>query len=70
MKTIFDGDAANATKYIFDSIQEELNIIGWKDKATVRKAMQNKIMYILIEKMERPVAREKASEIVEIISKN
>jgi type I restriction enzyme, R subunit len=70
MKTIFNGDSENATKSVFEAIKEELNIIGWKEKATVRKAMQNKIMHVLMVKMERSDARDKASEIVEIISKN
>ena len=70
MIVIFDGEAEDATRTIFDLIRGELNIVGWERKGTVKKDMENKIMRYLKIKMERLAAKEKAREIVEILEKN
>ena len=70
MKTIFDGNAADATRRIYIAIEGEMNIVGWEDKGMVRKEMENKIIRVLQEKMERATARQKAKELVELIAKN
>ncbi|WP_017732540.1 type I restriction endonuclease subunit R [Nafulsella turpanensis] len=70
MKAIFDGEAEDATRTIFDLIQGELNIIGWEHKGRVKKDMENKIMRYLKVKMERSAAKEKARELVGLIEKN
>lgn len=70
MKLIFDGDAEDATKTLFDLIKGELNIVEWETKGRVQKDIQNKIMRFLKTKMERNEAREKAREMVDVIKKN
>ena len=70
MKLIFDGDAEDATKTLFDLIKGELNIVEWETKGRVQKDIQNKIMRFLKTKMERNEAREKAKEMIDIIKKN
>jgi len=47
-----------------------MTIVGWQDKGTVRKDMENKIIKVLQPKMERVDARQKAKELVELIAKN
>jgi type I restriction enzyme R subunit len=70
MKAIFDGEAEDATKTIFDLIQGELNIVGWEHKGKVKKDMENKIMRYLKIKMDRAEAKEKARELVGLMEKN
>ena len=70
MKIIFDGDAEDATKTLFDLIDGELNIIGWEDKGRVKKDMENKVMRFLKTKMDRHEARAKAREMVDVLKKN
>ena len=70
MKTIFNGDAEDATKTLFDLIQGELNIIGWEDKSMVLKDIENKLIRFLKTKMDRTEAKVKAQELVSIIKRN
>ena len=70
MKTIFDGDAENATKTLFDRIKGELDIVGWETKGQVKKDIENKIMHFLKDKLDRKEARSKAKEMVDILIKN
>ncbi len=71
MKTLFDDNAEDATKTIFELIKGELNIVGWENKGQVQKDMENKIMrYLKTAKIERSEAKAKAKEMVDIIKKN
>ena len=70
MKIIFDDDAEDATKTLFDLIQGELNIIGWEDKSMVLKDIENKVIRFLKTKMDRTEAKVKAQELVSIIKRN
>jgi type I restriction enzyme R subunit len=70
MKAIFNGDAEDATRIVFDLIQGELSIVNWKNNNQVRKDMQNKIKRFLQTKIDRETAKNKATELVNIIDKN
>lgn len=70
MKTVFDGDADDATRTLFDLINGELNIVGWQSKGQVKKDMENKIMRFLKIKMERSEAKSKAKEMVDVLIQN
>jgi type I restriction enzyme, R subunit len=70
MKTIFDGDAEDATKTLFDLIKGELNIVGWEQKGQVRKDIENKIMRFLKTKLDRKDAKAKAKEMLDVLIRN
>jgi len=70
MKTIFEDQADESTRNIYKAIDGEMSIVGWQEKGTVRKDMENKIIKVLQTKMERADARQKAKELVELIAKN
>jgi type I restriction enzyme R subunit len=70
MKVLFDEDAEDATKTLFDLIKGELNIVGWQAKGQVKKDIENKIMRFLKTKIERTEAKAKAREMVDILIKN
>ena len=70
MKTIFDGDAEDATKTILDLISGELNIVGWQAKGQVKKDIENKLMRFLKTKMGRSEAKAKAKEMVDVLIRN
>jgi len=70
MKTIFNGDAEDATNTLFDLIGGELSIIGWQVKGQVLKDIENKIMRFLKTKLERGEAKAKAKEMVDVLIKN
>ncbi|QDA61665.1 type I restriction endonuclease subunit R [Hymenobacter jejuensis] len=70
MKTIFAGEAAAATVQLFELVSGELEIVGWREKGEVRSDMESKIRTLLLDKLPRPQAREKARELVEILRKN
>jgi type I restriction enzyme R subunit len=71
MKVLFDADAEDATKTIFDLIAGELNIVGWQAKGQVKKDIENKIRrYLTTAKIERDQAKEKAKELVDVLIKN
>ena len=70
MKVLFNEDAEDATKTLFDLIKGELNIIGWQDKGRVKKDIENKIMRFLKTKLERSEAKAKAKEMVDVLIKN
>ena len=70
MKVLFNGDAEDATKTIFDLISGELGIIGWEAKGQVQKDIENKIMRFLKTKLERNEAKAKAKEMVDVLKKN
>lgn len=70
MKILFNGDAEDATKTIFDLISGELGIIGWEAKGQVQKDIENKIMRFLKTKLERNEAKAKAKEMVDVLKKN
>ncbi|NQV01285.1 MAG: type I restriction endonuclease subunit R [Bacteroidia bacterium] len=70
MKTIFGEKAEEATRMIYEHIDGEMNIIDWEDKSMVRKEMENKILKVLTDKMNRSEARQKAKELVDLIAKN
>lgn len=70
MKTVFDGDADDATRTLFDLINGELNIVGWQAKGQVKKDIENKIMRFLKTKLERMEAKAKAKDIVDVLIQN
>ena len=70
MKVLFDEDAEDATKTIFDLIKGELDIVGWQTKGRVQKDIENKIMRFLKIKLERNEAKVKAKEMLDILIKN
>ena len=71
MKVLFDGEAENATKTIFDLIAGELNIVGWQAKGQVKKDIENKIRrFLTTAKLEREDAKAKAKEMVDVLIKN
>ena len=71
MKTLFDEDAVDATKTIFDLIDGELDIINWTEKGQVLKEIENKIgRYLKSAKIERKEARAKSKELVELLKVN
>lgn len=70
MKTIFENDAEDATKTLFDLIKGELNIVGWQDKGQVLKDIENKIIRFLKTKLERLEAKDKAKDMVEVLIRN
>jgi type I restriction enzyme, R subunit len=67
MKTIFDADAEDAAKTLFDLIKGELNIVGWQEKGQVKKDIENKLFRFLKTKMGRVEARAKAKEMVDVL---
>jgi type I restriction enzyme R subunit len=71
MKTLFDNNAVDATKTIFDLIDGELDIINWTEKGQVLKEIENKIgRYLKSAKIERKEARAKSKELVELLKVN
>lgn len=70
MKIIFDGDADDATKTLFDLINGELSIVGWEDKSMVRKDIENKLTRFLKTKMDRSAAKLKAVELIDVLKRN
>jgi len=70
LKTICDSKSVRVTKQIFTELEGELGIIGWKDKSTVKKDMENKVVKILAETIVRSEARKRAKEIIDLIVKN
>jgi type I restriction enzyme R subunit len=70
MKVIFNGDAEDATRTLFDLITGELNIVGWETKSMVQKDMENKLTRFLKTKMERTQAKVKALELIDVIKRN
>jgi type I restriction enzyme R subunit len=70
MKTIFEDNAEDATKTLFDLINGELNIIGWEAKGRVKKDIENKIMRFLKTKMDRSEAKAKSKEMLDTLIKN
>ena len=71
MKVLFNEDAEDATKTIFDLITGELNIVGWQRKGQVKKDIENKIRrYLTTAKIEREDAKMKAKDMVEVLIKN
>ena len=70
MKTIFNGDAEDATKTLFDLIKGELGFTSWETSGRVQFDIENKIMRFLNVKMERADAKVKAKEMVDVLKKN
>jgi len=70
MKTMFGGNAEDATKTLFDLIDGEMNIVGWEAKGRVQKDIENKIMRFLKTKLDRDEAKAKAKEMVDVLIKN
>ena len=70
MKTIFEADAEDAAKTLFDVIKGELNIVGWQEKGQVKKDIGNKLLRFLKTKMGRIEARAKAKEMVDVLIRN
>jgi len=70
MKLLFEEDAENATKTLFDLINGELNIIGWKGKGKVLKAIERKLTRFLQSKLERSEAKAKALELIGVLREN
>jgi len=55
---------------VFDLIEGELSIVGWKDKGKVINDMENKLTRYLQVGMARPEAKQRAKELVEVLLKN
>jgi type I restriction enzyme, R subunit len=70
MKTIFNEDAEDATRTLFDLIKGELTIIGWEEKTTVQKDMENKLTRFLKTKMDRAAAKVKSLELITVLKRN
>jgi type I restriction enzyme R subunit len=70
MKTIFNGDAEDATRTLFDLIRGELSIVGWEEKSMVQKDMENKLTRFLKTKMERHEAKLKALDLIDVLKRN
>jgi type I restriction enzyme R subunit len=70
MKTIFNGEAEDATHTLYDLIKGELNIVGWKEKTRVQKDIENKIKRFLKTKLDHSEAKLKAKELVDVLKKN
>jgi type I restriction enzyme R subunit len=71
MKVLFNGDAEDATKTVFDLINAELDIVGWQAKGRVQKDIENKIRRFLTSaQLERNEAKAKAKEMVSVLIKN
>ncbi|RCH53773.1 type I restriction endonuclease subunit R [Mucilaginibacter hurinus] len=71
MKTIYGAeDAEAATNALFDNITGELEIIGWEAKGMVLHEMEKKIISILKDKIDRPAAKIKAKELIEVLKRN
>jgi type I restriction enzyme R subunit len=70
MKTIFNEDAEDAAKTLFDLISGELSIVGWEEKGMVQKDMENKLTRFLKTKMGRSEAKAKALELIEVLKRN
>jgi len=71
MKTIYgDTDAEAATNSLFDIVNGELGIVGWEGKDLVIHEMENKLKFMLKDKLDRPAARLKAKEIIEVLKRN
>ncbi|WP_417371460.1 type I restriction endonuclease subunit R [Gelidibacter japonicus] len=70
MKTIFDGEAEEATKSLFNLIKGELNIVDWENKGRVKKDIENKIKRLLQDKLESSEAKIKSREMVDVLIKN
>lgn len=70
MKVLFDEDAEEATKTLFDLVKGELNIVGWQAKGQVKKDIENKLMRFLKTKLERSESKIKAKELVDVLIKN
>ncbi|MDN3491704.1 type I restriction endonuclease subunit R [Winogradskyella bathintestinalis] len=71
MKVLFNEDAEDATKTIFDLIKGELDIVGWQAKGRVKKDIENKIRrYLTTAKIERTEAKTKAKEMIDVLIKN
>jgi type I restriction enzyme, R subunit len=70
MKTIFNEDAEDATRTLFDLIKGELTIIGWEEKTTVQKDMENKLTRFLKTKMDRAAAKAKSLELITVLKRN
>ncbi|MFN6085550.1 MAG: type I restriction endonuclease subunit R, partial [Fluviicola sp.] len=70
MKLIFDVDAEDATKKLFDQLKGELDIVDWQGKGQVLKEIENKIMRFLKDNLVREDAKLKAKEMVDVLIKN
>lgn len=70
MKTIFNGDAEDATRTLFDLIGGELSIVEWETKGMVIKDIENKLIRFLKTKMDRSGAKAKAVELIDVIKRN
>jgi type I restriction enzyme R subunit len=70
MKLIFDEDAEDATKTLFDQLKGELDIVDWQGKGQVLKEIENKIMRFLKDNLVREDAKLKAKEMVDVLIKN
>jgi len=70
LKTIFDGEAEDATKSLFALIKGELNIVDWQNKGRVKKDIENKIKRLLQDKLDSKEAKDKAREMVDVLVKN
>lgn len=67
MKLIYNGEAEQATKNLFELIKGEMEIIGWENKGQVLKDIENKLKTLLKGKLDREQAKEKAKELIGIL---
>lgn len=67
LNAIVGDEASGITRQLFASIGRELEIVGWRDKGEVRKAIENKIIKLLRGKLPTSEARKKAFELVELL---
>jgi type I restriction enzyme R subunit len=70
MKTIFNGDAEDATHTLFDLIKGELEIVDWVYKGQVKKDIENKLKKFLKITIGSDTAKIKAKDLVEVMIKN
>ena len=55
---------------LFEKIREDLDIVEWEKKGRVKKAIENKIVQLLQEKLDRSSARQKAKRLLDLLKKN
>lgn len=70
MKTIYGGDAEDATHTVFDLIKGELNMVDWQNRSQVQHTIEKRIRRFLKPKLGNDESRVKAKELLDILKKN
>lgn len=70
LKSKIEGNADQVTRDLFESIKDELLIVGWMDKYAVLKEIEKKTKRLLRDKMEKIELKELLPLLVDVIKKN